>query len=345
MAIVAVVITGNAVRAEEGMFLFTDPPTRQLQQKYGFAPTSFWFEHLQKSCVRFGYGGSASLVSPNGLVMTNHHVGRGQLQRLSTKEHDLLADGFLARTLDEEIKCPDAEVNILWTIKDVTDQVKSAVTPDMSPAEANKARKKRIADITKSAEDATGLNCDVVTLYHGARYHLYSYKQYTDVRLVMAPEGAVAHFGGDNDNFEYPRFCLDMCFFRVYDDGKPLQTEHYLNWSKVGAKEGELIFVTGHPGRTQRLYTVDHLKFQRDVSYPNMLSYIWRREVQLQNFSNRSKENARIAESYLMGIQNGRKAITGMLAGLLDPDVMRKKQREEDELRKAVAANPDFAAP
>jgi hypothetical protein len=341
----AVVVTGllnvTAV-AEEGMWLFNNPPASQLKAKYGFEPTSDWLDHLQKSCVKFGFGGSASLVSPNGLVMTNHHVGRGQLQRLSTKERDLLADGFLARTRAEELPCPDAEVNVLWTIKDVTDQVKSAATSGMSPADANKARKKRVAEITKSAEDSTGLNCKVVTLYHGARYHLYSYKRYTDLRLVMAPEGKIAHFGGDTDNFEYPRFCLDMCFFRIYEDGKPLHTDDYLTWSENGVKDGELIFVSGNPGRTQRQYTVDHLKYQRDVAYPNILSMIWRREVQLINFSARSAENARIAGSNLMGIQNGRKAITGMLAGLHDPEVVQKKTAEEGKLRAAVMGNPDY---
>lgn len=343
---VAVVLTGmvgGAAPADEGMWLFNNPPTAQLKAKFGFEPTSDWLDHLQKSCVKFGFGGSASLVSPNGLVMTNHHVGRGQLQRLSTKERDLLADGFLARTPGEELKCPDAEVNVLWTIEDVTDSVKSAVTTGMSPADANKARKKRIADITKSAEDSTGLNCSVVTLYHGARYHLYSYKRYTDLRLVMAPEGKIAHFGGDTDNFEYPRFCLDMCFFRIYEDGKPLKSEDHLTWSANGVKDGALIFVAGNPGSTQRQYTVDHLKYQRDVAYPNTLESIWRREVQLINFSARSAENARIAESNLMGIQNGRKAITGMLSGLHDPEVLRKKTAEEQKLRAAVGANPDYS--
>lgn len=337
-------LVGIPARAEEGMYLFTNPPTKELQKKYGFRPTADWLERVQKSCVRFGYGGSASLVSPNGLVMTNHHVGRGQLQRLSTKDHDLIADGFYAKTLADEIKCPAAEVNILWTIKDVTDQVKSAAKPGMSPAEANKAQRERIADIEEKAEKDTGLNCDVVTLYHGARYQLYSYKRYTDVRLVMAPESSVAAFGGDTDNFEYPRYCLDMSFFRIYENGKPIHNEYYLPWSPAGANEGQLILVTGHPGRTNRQYTVDHLKFLRDVSYPHYLSYLWRREVQLLNFSERSAENARIASSYLLGIQNGRKAITGMYAGLLDPAVMEKKQREERALRTAVANNTDWQA-
>ncbi len=344
LSVVLAGMVGGAALAEEGMWLFTNPPTAPLQAKYGFTPTSDWLNHLQKSCVKFGFGGSASLVSPNGLVMTNHHVGRGQLQRLSTKDRDLLADGFLARSLNEELKCPDAEVNVLMTIEDVTDRVKSAVTPGMSPAEANKARKKRIAEITKTAEDTTGLNCSVVTLYHGARYHLYSYKRYTDLRLVMAPEGKIAHFGGDTDNFEYPRFCLDMCFFRIYENGKPLHSKDYLSWSPDGTKNGELIFVAGNPGRTQRQYTVAHLKYQRDVAYPRILDYIWRREVKLINFSARSAENARIAESTLMGYQNARKALTGMLAGLLDPEVMQKKTAEEKQLRAAVAANPEYHA-
>jgi len=330
-------------RSEEGMFLFTNPPTPALARNYGFRPDAAWLDRVQKSCVRFGRGGSASFVSPQGLVMTNHHVGRGQLQRLSTKERDLLADGFHAQSAAQEIKCPDVEVNVLRTIKDVTDRVKSAVKSDMTPAQANQAQRRRIAMIESEAEDRTGLNCDVVTLYHGARYHLYAYQRYTDVRLVMAPEGRAAHFGGDTDNFEYPRYCLDMCFFRVYADGEPIRSEHYLPWSPSGAEEGELIFVTGHPGRTQRLYTVDHLVFQRDVAYPAFLSYLWRREVQLLNFSADGAENTRIAQSALMGVQNGRKAVTGMYAGLIDPQVMKKKRRDERGLRAAVAANPDWA--
>lgn len=330
--------------AEEGMWLFTNPPTEKLKSAYGFAPDAGWLEHVRKSCVKFGRGGSASIVSPSGLVMTNHHVGRGQLQRLTTEDRNLLVDGFYAKTLSDELKCPDVELRVLWNIEDITADVHGAAKADMSPAEANTAREAAIATITKTRSDETGLDCESVKLYHGAQYHLYCYKRYTDVRLVMAPEGDIAHFGGDVDNFEYPRYCLDVTFFRIYEDGKPLQTSHYLPWSDKGASEGELIFIAGHPGSTQRQYTVDHLKYLRDVSYPDRLSMIWRREVQLLNFTQRSKENARIASSELAGYQNARKAITGMLAGVHDPAVMEQKQKEEDALRRAVASNAKWQA-
>ena len=327
--------------ADEGMWLLNSPPVKQLEDRYGFTPTAEWLEHIQKSCVRFGRGGSASLVSPNGLVMTNHHVGRGQLQKLSTKERNLLETGFYAPTNADELKCGALEANILWSIKDVTESVRGAAQPGMSAAEANQARKRRIADITKESLERSGLKSDVVTLYHGARYHLYQYKRYTDVRLVMAPEGDIAHFGGDTDNFEYPRFCLDMTFFRIYEDGKPLVTDHFLPWSSTGASEGDLVFVAGHPGRTRRLYTVDHLKFLRDVVYPLRLQSLWRSEVKYQTFAGRGAENRRIADGFLSGVKNGRKAQTGMLAGLHDPALMQDKAASEAALRAAIRGNPE----
>jgi len=328
--------------ADEGMWLLTRPPVEQLEARYGFKPSKEWLEHIRRSCVSMG--ASASLVSRDGLVMTNHHVGRRQLEKLSTAERNLLETGFVARTRAEELECPDMEVNVLWEITDVTERVMSSAPPDMDAAAANTARQKAIAAITKEAEESTGLNCRVVTLYHGGQHHLYCYKQYTEVRLVMAPEGDIAHFGGDTDNFEYPRFCLDMCFFRIYENGKPLITDDYLRWSPKGASDGELIFAAGNPGRTQRLYTVDHLKFLRDVSHPDGLASLWRREVQLLSFTARGLENARIAAGDLMGVQNGRKARTGMLAGLLDPAVLDAKVADEKKLRAAVAANPDYRA-
>ena len=343
-ALLAILTCASAGLADEGMWLFNQPPTKLLAEKYGFEPDPEWYEHVQKSCVRFGRGGSASLVSPNGLVMTNHHVGRGQLQKLSTADHDLLADGFYAHSYADELKCADLAVDVLWTIQDVTERVSAAVTPAMSTADANTARQKAIAAITKDAEASSDLKCEVVTLYHGARYHLYSYKRYTDVRLVMAPEGDIAHFGGDTDNFEYPRYCLDVTFFRIYEDGNPLKTDHYLRWSEKGASEGDLVFVTGHPGSTRRLYTVDHLEYLRDVGYPSRLRSLWRREVQLQNFVARNAENARIAGSDLQGVQNGRKALTGYLKGLLDPSIMQAKRSAENALRAVVAADAEHNA-
>ncbi|MGB0716772.1 MAG: S46 family peptidase [Phycisphaerae bacterium] len=333
----------GTARGDEGMWLINRPPMEQLTNDYGFTPDEKWLEHVQKSCVRMGRGGSGSLVSRHGLVMTNHHVGRGQLAKLSTPDWDILKDGFLARQLNEELKCPDLEVNILWEIEDVTSKIEAA-TSGLSPADAVEKRNEVIATLTKESQEATGLFSEVVTLYHGARFHLYKYKRYSDVRLVMAPESAIGAFGGDTDNFEYPRYCLDMCFFRIYENKQPLNAEHYFEWSGKGASKDELVFVAGHPARTQRLYTIDHVKFLRDVDYPSALRRIWRREVQLLNFSARNAENARIAASSLLSHQNSRKAYTGMLGGLLDPAIFNAKQRAETKLREAVMKNSSYAS-
>lgn len=332
----------GAAVADEGMWLFDRPPTQQLKERYGFEPKPEWMEHLRKSSVRFSLGGSASIVSSKGLVMTNHHVGYDMLEQLSTPDRDLAASGFYARTPEEELKCDGAEAMVLWNIEDVTARVTASVKPEMTLAQAAAARRAVMAEIEQEAEDKTKLDCQVVTLYHGAMYHLYSYKRFDDVRLVMAPEEAAANFGGDTDNFEYPRFCLDMCFFRIYENGQPLKPEHYLKWSRSGAAENDLVFVSGHPGRTQRLFTVDHLKFLRDVELPARLQSLWRMEVQLRGFAARSKENARIASGDLLGVQNGRKAITGVLAGLQDPVLMQAKPDAETKLRAAVDANPEW---
>ncbi len=342
VAVVFGVMASSLVMADEGMWLFTKPPTKYLKEKYGFEPTPTWLEHVQKSSVRFNTGGSGSFVSAEGLVMTNHHVGSDNLEKFSTPEKNLLKTGFYAKSRDQELKCEDLELNVLWEIDDVTDRIKGAATKEMSTADANTARRKMTSTVEKECEDATKLDCQVVTLYKGGKYHLYKYKRFTDVRLVMAPEQDTAFFGGDTDNFEYPRFDLDMCFFHVYEDGKPLKPEHYLKWSTEGAADGELVFVSGHPGRTQRLNTVDDFKFMRDVEAPFSLQRLWRREVQIATFSARNSEWERIASGDYFGVQNGRKARTGILAGLQDPQLMRKKMDAEKKLRAAVEANPDY---
>lgn len=341
-AAAALLLLSTPSRADEGMWLFNKPPTKQIQAKYGFELTPQWLEHVQKSCVRISSGGSGSIVSPNGLVMTNHHVGSDMLEKLSTAERDLLKDGFYARTQAEELPCPDMEINVLWTIEDVTERVNAAAPATASLAEQNSARRKVLGAIEAESLEKTGLKSEVVTLYQGGRYHLYRYKRYEDVRLVMAPEKDIAFFGGDPDNFEFPRYDLDMCFFRIYEDGKPLQAEHYLKWSRNGATDNELVFVAGHPGRTERLNTHAHLEFMRDVQYPLQMRSLWRREVQLATFSGRSEEFRRIAEGDFFGVQNSRKARTGILAGLQDPGLMSQKLAAETELRKAVAANPQW---
>lgn len=326
-------------RADEGMWLHDAPPLERLRERYGFEPSPEWLDHIHKSCVKMGASGS--FVSPRGLILTNHHVGSGQLEKLSTPERNLLTDGYLARTLEEELRCPDMEVMVLWTHEDVTDRIQSAARPGLTPADAEEARRRRMTEVEEEAEKATGLRYQVVKLYRGARYQLYGYRRYTDVRLVMAPEKEIAFFGGDADNFEYPRYDLDICFFRVYENGRPLEVEHHLEIAPAGAREGDLALVFGHPGRTYRLCTTDHLRFQRDVELPASLSWLWRREVQLATFMARDAESARIAEGDYFSIQNSRKARTGYFAALLDPRIALKMSAAETELREWVAASPE----
>ena len=232
----------------------------------------------------------------------------------------------------------------LWEIVDVTERVKAAAAADLSAADAEAARRQELSRIEQESFEATGLKSDVVTLYQGGQYHLYRYKRYTDLRLVFAPEKAIAFYGGDPDNFSFPRYCLDVCFFRIYEDGAPLEAEHYLRWSEAGTQEGELVFVAGHPGRTERLFTADHVEFLRDVRYPTSLASLWRREVQLATFSGRGNEYARIAEDDLFGVQNSRKAYTGILSGALDPAFMASKRARDKALQAGVAADPEYQA-
>lgn len=326
--------------ADEGMWLLNQLPREQLQERYGFEPGDDWIRHVQRSCVRISSGGSASFVSGNGLLMTNHHVASDIIADLSDEKNNYVRDGFYARTHGDELKCPKAELSILMTIEQATDQVTADVTPEMSPAEALAAKKMAMSRIEKEARDRTGLMPEIVELYHGARYDLYLYKRYTDVRLVFAPELGIAFFGGDLDNFEYPRYCLDVAFLRAYEDGKPARTENFLKWSANGARDGELVFIAGHPGRTQRLFTVEHLEFLRDVRAPLMLNAYNQREVALLQFMGRSEEYRRIANEDLLGIQNGRKAYNGILEGLLDEQLMGIKRQAQDKLVDFIQAEP-----
>src|SRR5881396_2962117 len=331
-----------SARANEGMWLFNAPPLEQLKQKYDFEPTPQWLEHLQKASVRFNSGGSGSFVSANGLVITNHHVGADTLQKMGSPEHNYLRDGFYAKTQANEIKSTDLELNVLMSIEDVTDRIARAVKPGMTSDQASNSRSAAIAAIEKESKDKTGLRSDVVTLYQGGAYHLYRYKRYDDVRLVFAPEQQMAFFGGDPDNFEYPRYDLDICLFRVYENGQPPKIDHFLKFNSNGPNDGELIFVSGHPGKTDRQLTLDELADTRDRYLPYVLRMFNRREVLESAYSARSFENARKAREDLFGTQNNRKRYDGYLAGLLDPEIWSQLKAREQKLRDSIARDAKF---
>jgi hypothetical protein len=337
----ALLLAGLRAPADEGMWLYNHPPRELIRERYGFELTDALLDHLQKASVRFG-GASAEFVSEDGLVLSNHHVGSGAIQKLSSPEHNYVRDGFYARRRADEKPCPGVELRVLLQIEDVTARVDAAVAPGLSDDAAFKARRAAIAAIEKESQDQTGLQSQVVTLYQGAQYQLYRYKKYTDVRLVFAPEEQIAFYGGDPDNFEYPRFDLDISFFRAYENGQPARVDHYLKWSKAGAQANELVFVSGNPGRTDRLRTLAELEFLRDTEYPRALQRLNRLEVLLGSFSARSAENARRARGDLFGVRNGRKARDGALAGLMGPHLLGLKQADEQRLRSAVAARADL---
>jgi hypothetical protein len=330
------------VFADEGMWLFNQPPRQILRERYQFDATDAWLEHLEKSCVRFDVGGSGSFVSEDGLLISNHHIGADALQKVSTREKDYLRDGFYARTPAEEIKCLDLELNVLDSIEDVTARVNDAVPKDVDAEAAFAARRKIIAGIEKESLDHTGLRSDVVTLWQGGAYHLYRYKRYTDVRIVFAPEQQIAFYGGDPDNFEFPRYDLDICLFRAYENGQPAKIKNYLQFSRSGAREGDLVLVGGHPGESSRLLTAAELENLRDHDLPFGLAVANRREVLLGNWSARNEENARRAKAIFLDTQNWRKGDAGRLAGLLGGDLIPAKLKEEADFKNQLAGRPQF---
>jgi hypothetical protein len=343
LALLATLVLAPSARADEGMWTYNAFPKQAVKQKYKLDVTDQWLEHVRLSSVRFNNGGSGSFVSPTGLVMTNHHVGADCIHKLGRSDKDLIKTGFYAKTHDEEIKCPDLELNVLVDISDVTKDVQSVAKPGMDDAAVNKAQKEKMSALEKDCADRTHNRCDVVTLYHGGVYNLYTYKKYTDVRLVFAPEFQIAFFGGDPDNFEFPRYDLDVAYFRVYDNGSALSPEHYLKWSPSGARDGELVFVSGNPGGTSRLDTVAELKFTRDIAQPFSLKRLGISRAVLEEYSKRGPEQARQAETRLFGIMNSLKAINGREAGLKDPKVMSKKESDEVSLRAKLVSDPQYA--
>jgi Peptidase S46 len=344
MALLCLAGATSVALADEGMWLFNIPPTQQVKAKYGFQLTKPWLDHVRLSSVRFNNGGSGSFVSPDGLTFTNHHVGATCIHELSTGGKDYMQTGFYARTQAEEAKCPDLELNELLDIQDVTVKVNANVKPGMSVAEQAQVQRAAMSSLEEACATSADIRCDVMTLYSGAMYHLYKYKKYTDVRLVFAPEYESAFFGGDPDNFEFPRYDLDITFFRVYENGHPAHLENYFKWSTRGVKQGDLIFVSGNPGSTGRLDTMAQLEFLRDTAYPLVLESLERRAMVLRQFSAKSEENARIAQEDLFGIDNSVKAIKGYDSGLLDRALIAKKESEEATLKQALAKDPQKQA-
>lgn len=333
-----------AIRADEGMWTFDNPPFKLLQERYHFTPTQQWLDHIRLSCVRLNDGGSGSFVSAHGLLLTNHHVARGQLQKNSTAEHDYIRNGFYAATEAEEMKSPDLEVNVLLSMEDVTARVAAAVKEAKTAEAAFAARNAAMAAIEKESLEKTGLRSDVVTLYQGGEYWLYRYKKYTDVRLVFAPEEQAAFFGGDPDNFTYPRYDLDMALFRVYENGKPIESPNYLKWNAAGAADGDLVFVAGHPGSTHRLDSMAQLAYMRDFFQPLTIKSLEHRIAVLEKYSAGGTEQARQAGSAIFGLANSLKAYKGRQEGLLDRPAMAARQKEENDFKARIMAREDWKA-
>jgi Peptidase S46 len=328
--------------AEEGMWTFDNVPVKQLKDQYNFTPTPEWLDHVRLSSVRMNDGGSGSFVSPHGLVLTNHHVAMGQLQKVSTDKKDYVKDGFYAARQADELKCPDMEVNQLVSMENVTARVQGVVKTAMSDKDAFAARQAEIAKITRESQDKTGLRSDVVTLYQGGEYWLYRYKKFTDVRLVFAPEKQSAFFGGDFDNFTYPRYALDMALFRVYENGKPVATKDYLKWNARGPAADELVFVSGNPGSTSRQDTMAQIDTQREYFLPLTIQNIKRQLDVLRRYSALGSEQARQATDRIFGLENSLKVLNGMYDGLKDRALIAQKQKSEQDFRALVNARPEW---
>ena len=338
-----VVLAASAARADEGMWTYNNFPKDKVKQKYGFEPQDKWLEEARLSSVRLAGGCSGSFVSPAGLVMTNHHCAHSCIEQLSNAKTDYVKAGFYAPELKDEIKCPEIELNQLQQIADVTLRVQAA-TKGLQGKEFTSAQRGEMSKVEKecSAGDAS-VRCDVVTLYHGGRYDLYRYKRYQDVRLVFAPELAIAFFGGDPDNFEFPRYDLDVSFIRAYEGGKPAKTEHHFKWSKSGAREGDLTFVSGHPGGTDRDLTVAELEYQRDVALPDRALALAEYRGALTQFTKLSAEHHRIGEAELFGVENSLKVMKGRIQALGEGKLIAEKVGKEKLLRARVAADPSKA--
>jgi hypothetical protein len=334
----ALLLAPSIAQADEGMWTFHDFPAAKVKDRYGFNPDQAWLDKARMASARTN-NCSASFVSANGLVMTNHHCAHECLAGLSTADHDYVKNGFWAAKLDDEKKCPDLHVERLEAITDITERVGKA-TAGKTGAAYTTALRDVSAQIEKECQTAPEYHCQVVDLFHGGQFVLHKYKRYTDVRVVFAPEIATAFFGGDPDNFEFPRYDLDVSFLRVYEDNKPAATPEHFAWSPSGPKDGQLTFVSGNPGTTLRELTMAQLVFQRDVMLPVRLAQYSELRGQLAQFMRESDENRRVAEDWQFSIENSLKAYKGWATALADEAQVKKKADDEAALRAKIKADP-----
>ena len=344
LAVCFLIFPGLAT-ADEGMWTIDNFPSDRVEQKYDVRIDNDWLRSAQLATTRLENGCTGSFASPDGLVLTNNHCVWGCIRNLSSADRNLSDDGFMASARDEELRCPGQAISILVDLEDVTDNI-SAATSGLDDAKANDARKAALTGLeTECENDADGeLKCEAVTLYNGGQYFIYKYKRYDDVRLVFAPEVDIAAFGGDPDNFNFPRWCLDMSFLRAYEDGKPASTPNYLRWRQGGPKPAEPVFISGHPGSTDRLLTMTQLKMQRDVVLPLWLLRYSELRGRMLAWQNTSDEAARTVQQRIAGIENAIKVRRNQLKALHNDSMVAMKEKEEQQLRAAVAADPELQA-
>jgi len=332
----------SVAQADEGMWTLDNLPAKKMKSDYNFKASKDWVKHVQLSSVRLANGCSGSFISKDGLVMTNHHCARGCIQNLSSKRNDYITKGFLAAKRNQEKVCPAFEVNRLLSVLDVTSEMLKATKGKKGKAYSDAKKEKMAALEKKCVEDPKVYRCDTVSLYNGGQYKLYKYRRYSDVRLVFAPEDEIASFGGDPDNFNFPRYSLDMTFLRVYENGKPLDNKNWFSWAKVGAKKGDMTFITGHPGRTSRLEPISVLENMRDEKLVEALINLSETRGVLTQFSKKNKESARIAKAKLKRVENGYKALKGRLQALQDRNFFAQLVKKEAALKRRVSKNRKY---
>ncbi len=345
LAASSLLVFASLAVADEGMWTIDNFPSDRVEAKYDVTIDDAWLRSAQLATTRLENGCTGSFASPDGLVLTNNHCIWGCIRNLSSAERNLSDEGFMASGREQELRCPGQSISVLVDLDDVTNKVGEA-TRGLDDAEANDARKAALTELETECETAANgeRKCEAVSLYNGGQYFIYQYKRYDDVRLVFAPEVDIAAFGGDPDNFNFPRWCLDMSFLRAYEDGKPASTPNYLKWREGGPKSAEPVFISGHPGSTDRLLTVSQLKMQRDVMWPLWLLRYSELRGRMLAWANTSDEAARAVQQRIAGIENGIKVRRNQLKALHNDSMMARKEEQERELRAAVASDPALQA-